>query len=377
MLQALEDRCQVDSIYTDFSKAFDTVSHNILLKKLEAWGIRDNVLSWFRTYLTGRKQNVRIKGFSSQDIMATSGVPQGSHLGPYLFNLFINDLTREIQSEHLLYADDLKLFRIVKSHEDCVLLQDDLDRIKAWCSLNKLELNIEKCKSISFWKTTHLIENDYVVEGTVLERVSSISDLGIIIDNKMTFQPHYDYIINKSLKLLGFVNRCSQGFSDIRCLNFLYNALVRSRLEYLCCVWSPSYMVHVSNIETVQNKYIKIASFKTKFPLTYYNYNEARIRFGLERLECRRVKADVIFLFKLVNNLIDCPELLSQVGLRAPARQTRSTELFALKFHRCNYGVFSPISRIAANGNKVNLDFFSYSLGSFKRRIAEMRFNGP
>lgn len=374
VLDALENRRQVDAIYTDFSKAFDTVNHGLLISKLEVLGIRGTLLSWLKSYLAGRTQNVKLKGYISQNIYVTSGVPQGSHLGPILFNLFINDLPSVIQNSRcLLYADDLKFFKIIDTLADSRQLQCDVEHIRQWCQTNKLLLNVSKCKQMSFVRTASSIDFYYTIGDIALERVRSITDLGLDLDTKMDFHLHFEVIVNKALKLLGFIYRTTRDFTSIECLNFLYKSLVVSRLEYLSCVWSPSYIIHIANLEKVQNKYIQFASSKIKFPLTYENYEAARKAINLERLQHRRVKADVCLLFKIVNGIFNCPELLSQFGLRVPSRQTRQTELFACKFHRCNYGIHSPISRITANGNKLDIDFFNSSFDSFKNQVKRLQ----
>lgn len=374
VLDALESRRQVDVIYTDFSKAFDTVNHKMLISKLEVLGVRGTLLSWLGSYLIGRKQYVKLKGYVSKDICVASGVPQGSHLGPRLFNLFINDLPSVVfESRCLLYADDLKIFKIIDMPADTRLLQDDLNRVELWCQKNKLLLNPTKCKQISFFRTASALNEDYNIGGKTLEKVKSISDLGLVLDIKMDFHLHYDTIVNRAYKLLGFIRRTTKDINNIDCLNFLYKSLVVSRLEYLSCVWSPTYLSHIALLEKVQNKYIQFASFKIRFPLTYDNYDAARRILNLERLQHRRIKADINLLFKVMNGIIDCPELLSRFGLRAPLRWTRQTELFAYKFHRCNYGIHSPISRIAANGNRCEIDFFNSSLNSFKNKIRKLQ----
>lgn len=181
---ALEGSCQVDAIYTDFSKAFDRVNHEILIYKLQCYGIFGNLLEWFKSYLSNRRQIVKIKNYMSAEVSVTSGVPQGSHLAPLLFNLFVNDLNSVINnSKFLLYADDLKIYRIIESLCDCEKLQEDLDRLEKWCCVNGMELNAEKCKVMRFYKKKNILNNDYKISDNILEKVDLIKDLGVFLDS--------------------------------------------------------------------------------------------------------------------------------------------------------------------------------------------------
>lgn len=146
-----ENRGQMDVVYTDFSKAFDRICHAILLKKLTSFGIHSSVLGWIFSYLTNRKIIVKIEGWLSDGIFPSSGVPQGSHLGPILFLIYINDIVRVFKyASCLLFADDLKLYMQINNNEDYDRFQEDINSLWTWCLVNKLDLNISKCDVMSF-----------------------------------------------------------------------------------------------------------------------------------------------------------------------------------------------------------------------------------
>ncbi len=189
--------CQVDSIYTDFSKAFDSVSHFVLEQKLYSLGIQNSLLKWLHNYLTGRSQVVKIKSFISKEIKVTSGVPQGSHLGPLLFLIFINDIGEILKDvSFLLFADDLKIYLRISSEQDHVRLQNAINALLNWCRLNKMHLNASKCKLMSFYRSRSPVKFLYKIHDEVLESCDTIKDLGITFDNSLSFNAHISSVVN-------------------------------------------------------------------------------------------------------------------------------------------------------------------------------------
>ena len=206
LITSVEKGHQIDTIYTDLSKAFDSVCHTLLLKKLSEIGISGNYLAWISSYLQDRSQWVEICGSRSGEVLATSGVPQGSHMGPVLFSLFINDVKSCFRSSKiLLYADDLKMYGRVQPGGD--YLQSDLDRFVYWCSENFLKINVAKCKAISFYKTVNPYNTGYVINGEPVQAV---------FDRNLSFNLHINNITLKGLRLLGFIKRNTKYMTDIR-----------------------------------------------------------------------------------------------------------------------------------------------------------------
>ena len=153
--EVLDSNGQVDCIYTDLAKAFDVVDHSVLIHKLRNYGICGKVINWITSYLDNRELNVVIGGHQSDTFIATSGVPQGSHLGPILFGIFINDIITCFDNCRIfLYADDLKMFKKISSIDDSIKMQADLEKLVSWCKHNNLNLNHQKCYSITFSRKT-------------------------------------------------------------------------------------------------------------------------------------------------------------------------------------------------------------------------------
>ena len=170
-------------IYLDYSKAFDRVPHARLIFKWLGYGIDGVLLKWIKDFLTNRKQRVCVRGSYSSWCNVTSGVPQGSVLGPILFIIYVNDLPEVVQSKLWMFADDTKIYRTISSNEDSILLQNDLSIIMKWCSTWLMDLNYDKCKCMSFGNHT-LSMSQYLMstgeEDISVMRVSDQSDLGVL-----------------------------------------------------------------------------------------------------------------------------------------------------------------------------------------------------
>lgn len=363
---SMEEGSQIDVIYTDLSKAFDSVCHALLLKKLKEIGVGGSYLEWIGSYLSGRRQRVGVCGVRSREVIVTSGVPQGSHIGPILFLLFINDVLSCFRiSECLLYADDLKFYATVTADRS---LQSDLNNLVDWCHKNHLNLNISKCKTMRFYTSKNPIIHAYSIGDRELESVSSMLDLGVTFDRKLSYNLHIDNITLKAFRMLGFVKRNTKHIHDTRAILCLYNALVRSILEYCSVIWSPYYNINISRVERVQHKFSTYLLFKHHFPNNDLCY-ETRLQLcGLKSLESRRRDAMLLFLYKLLNGMIDCGELTESISFRVPARRTRQLQLFAVPTHRTNYGLthFSDRLQDTYNRDFANCDIFCTGLSALR-----------
>ena len=313
--EALDEKCHVDVIYTDFSKAFDRLDHSILLNQLNIAGLSKKLLLFFKSYLHNRKQFVECCGQSSVEIEASSGVPQGSILGPLLFNLFINNILDGVGARGLLYADDMKVFSRIRTIGDCQALQASLDNIFEWCRNNNLPLNPDKCRVVSYTLKSDLISFDYNIGNTVLGRESNFHDLGIIFDNKLSFAQHISEITQSASRALGFVIRNSRDFINVDTLKLLYFAFVRSKLEYGSVTWSPFYQVHINRLERLQRRFLKFLSFRIDgvYPAIGISHDNLLSRHSFSSLQDRRAVLDLKFLHNVINFKVDCVDILNQM----------------------------------------------------------------
>ena len=253
--KAIEDHAQFDVLYTDFRKAFDTVDQNILLKKMEDLGFYGPLLSWCESYLTDREQQVVLNGNESYTFNATSGVPQGSHLGPLFFLIFINDLPFEYRySLSLFFADDQKMGKIVSSEHDSILFQKDIEVLYEWCEKNNLRLNFDKCFIISFGLSRNMLIYDYKLSGKSIKRVTQVNDLGIIFDSNLSFKNHIISIARKASRNLGFLKRSCSVFTSENALKTVYFHMVRSTMEYNSIIWN--FLGHPTILEKIQKRFI-------------------------------------------------------------------------------------------------------------------------
>uniref|UniRef100_A0A8C3HAP4 Reverse transcriptase domain-containing protein n=1 Tax=Chrysemys picta bellii TaxID=8478 RepID=A0A8C3HAP4_CHRPI len=193
----------VDLIYLNFSKVFDTVPHEEFLVKLEKVGIDMKIQRWIKNWLKGRLQRVVLKGELSGWREVTSGVPQGSVLGPILFNLFITDLGTECRSVLIKFADDTKLGGIANSEKDQDILQGDLDDLVNWSNSNRMKFNSEKCKVMHLGMTNKNFS--YKLGTHRLEVTEEEKDLGVLVDRRMIMSQQCDVVVKKANAVLGCI----------------------------------------------------------------------------------------------------------------------------------------------------------------------------
>ena len=225
-------------ILLGFSKAFDKVSHSKLLWKLHQYGIRGNALNWIHAFLGNRSQSVVLEGEESDLVPVTSGVPQGSVLGPILFLIYINDLPDQIVSQVRLFADDTAVYLTMEGGDSHKVLQNDIDSLSIWESRWDMEFNPSKCQVVRVTSSRRPVNTLYSLHGQVLEVVTSARYLGVDISSGLSWNSHIDRITVKANRTLGFLKRnIKTKQSKVR--EMAYNTLVRPQLEYASPIWDP------------------------------------------------------------------------------------------------------------------------------------------
>ena len=230
--KAVDDGDCVDMIYFDYKKAFDKVAHHRLICKLKSFCFQGNLMQWIEGFLSDRRQRVVINGAKSAWSNVTSGVPQGSVIGPILFLLFVSDITDEVHSYMILFADDTKLYRRIISDEDGHILQRDIDVLHAWSQIWLMEFNIGKCKSLHYGYGNAMRE--YTIDNEILQRTDEEKDLGVLMSASLkpssqcaAVQPaklcqHYtDHGVHLSISMRNLSRYCTKlTYGPI--LNFVY-----------------------------------------------------------------------------------------------------------------------------------------------------------
>ena len=294
----------VDCLYLDFKKAFDSVPHKRLLQKLEALGIRGHLLRWIEAYLSGRSQRVRVNGEMSTSNSVTSGIPQGSVLGPLLFICFINDLPNVAMSNIKLFADDTKLYRVVDTPEDANIFQNDVDAVTRWADTWQLQFNEAKCKVVHYGNKNPHFKYTMSTEDGEKEITQDVSekDLGVICDRSLSFSAHTADVVKRANVKLGIIKRSFSALTEKGWLK-LYKAIVRPTLEYCNMVWAPTFKKDEDQLEKVQQRATRLLPH-----LRHLDYPERLKVLGLPTLTYRRQRAELIQIYKIMKGIdhIDC-----------------------------------------------------------------------
>jgi hypothetical protein len=355
-------------VYLDFAKAFDRVPHKRLIAKLKSLGISGNLLRWCESFLCNRTQRVVMGEFIGDWKNIGSGVPQGSVLGPLFFIIYINDLLMSLTIPNCTYADDTKLISINDSPTQSIILQQNLDIVFSWTEIWLLFLNINKCKILHFGNPKQLSEKSifHINQVTIAESFEE-KDLGVIITPDLNWDKQIVKVCSQATLISKKLHRCFKNKS-IDIIKKLYTSLIRPKLEYANVIWYPQTIKHSKMLENIQKRWTRIGD------LSHLKYSDRLKQLGLTTLAVRRIRGDLIQIFKYFKGIDQFILLKSPVSHNIRTRG----HCYKLAFEHCNHS-----SRSNFLFNRVNQIWNSLppalllacSVNEFKNRLDEINLD--
>jgi hypothetical protein len=261
------------TVMLDLKRAFETIDRNILLRKLESYGVTGTALQWICSYLTERKQITKIDGDVSDEINVNIGVPQGSVLGPLLFIIYINDMPVNLRKSFInLFADDTLLWYHGTDFENvCNIVNNDLECLNDWFKCNKLKLNVTKTQCMiiacSKVKINNLLriypECKIILDGSVIEYTKNVKYLGVYIDEELKFNDHVNIMLKKISKKLGYLSRIGKNL-DMQTRNLIFKTIIAPHFEYCSTIMWCTSDNNIKRLQLLQNKAMRIVLFMDK-----------------------------------------------------------------------------------------------------------------
>ena len=304
----------------DFSKAFDMVDHDILLNKLQHYGVRGTAHAWFKSYLSRRSQYVTIQGKYSTTMSLKHGVPQGSILGPLLFIIYINDIPNINKiAKFILYADDANIIITGNSMHDIEIQYNALAAsLKDWVAANGLSLNIKKTNYMFFSRSRVIHSNTFVpkINNIPIEHKHVAKFLGVLVDDKLTWKHHITAVKSKMSRYVGIMYRLRQTIPLTARLT-IYNSLVHSHLNYCSLVWGASCRSNIDTLFTTQKKAVRgvmpgLVNYYFKDGALPTHTKQAFSKYNILTVHNIVLKNMLLYIYKVVNSPTTLPILVKQ-----------------------------------------------------------------
>nr|VZI12352.1 unnamed protein product [Spirometra erinaceieuropaei] len=323
--RSVDEGSALHVVYIDFKKAFDSVPHQRLLHKLSRTGVRGNLLKWIQSFLLDRCQTVHVGGQKSTEVAVESGVPKGSVLGPTLFIIYVNDCVSELDCGVAMFADDIKLWSVIRTADDEEYLQANLNRLQQWSKAWLLPFNEKKCNILRVGRARSPNHMAYCLNGIPLQEVDSQKDLGVWITTSLKPSLHCTKIAKSAMSVLYLVKRAFSAF-DEDCFAKVFRTFVRPQLEFAIQAWRPWTAKDLSILERVQRRATKLVAGQGLLP-----YATRLANLHLFPLSYRQLRGDLIQVFRIIRGQ-DCSlvpgdffELATTTNLRGHPFKLRVT----------------------------------------------------
>ena len=372
ILQALEEGSNIDCIYLDFAKAYDKVDHGILIHKLKALGIGGKIGRWILCFLTGRNQQVLIRGRKSSISILISGVPQGSVLGPLLFLIFIADLSEGVTSSILVYVDDSKSKQKVNKPEDVEIHQENLNKIYQWEQKNNMEFNGGKFLVLRYGKNKEIKESTLYFTrdmDQVIEQVNNCRDLGITMSDDASFEAQK--VCKKVKQKCGWIQRTFYS-REKKFMKHIFNTLVQPHLDYCSQIWYPPEGGQLEKLENL------LKTFTSKIPavkdLIYWD----RLKeLKMNSIQRRFERYKIIYTWKILENMVPNPGI-QEMKSESKGRQVLIPKLKPLmrthreaSFQVAGPNLFNKMPRHIRDLTKCSQEDFKKILDSYLSKIPD------